>query len=222
VYLTLFLAAIAIIVDVVQLIYNFLRGELTTSFFLKILVVLIVAVTVFGYYLWDARRKAGVATQIPKMLAWSVFVVVLGTIVGGFFIVGSPAHQRDIRLDNQRVSDLQMIQSETVNYWQQKNVLPTKPSDLQDSISGFATPVDPETSAEYEYIVKGDLSFELCAIFKSESVGAVGNGGMTKPVRVSGDPYSENWTHTAGRVCFKRSIDPELYKINKPIPVMVR
>jgi hypothetical protein len=222
VYLTLFIAAIAIIVDVVQLIYNFLRGELTVPFFLKIFVVLDVAVTVFGYYLWDVRRQSGVATQIPKMLAWSVSVVVLGTIVGGFFIVGSPAHQRDIRLDNQRVNDLQTIQSETVSYWQQKNVLPPKLSDLQDSISGFANPVDPETGADYEYTIKGDLSFELCAVFKSESVGFVGNEGMTKPVRVFGDPYSENWTHKSGRVCFERSIDPELYKTEKPIPVMIR
>lgn len=220
VYLTLFLAAIAIIVDVVQLIYNFLRGELTTPFFLKIFVVLVVAVTVFGYYLWDVRRKAGVATQIPKMLSWGVSVVVLGTIIGGFFIVGSPAHQRDVRLDNQRVSDLQMIQNEAVNYWQQKNVLPVKLSDLQNSISGFVPPVDPDGIA-YEYSVKDPLTFELCATFKTASVGADTAGRYSKPMPVGfvGDPYTQNWSHLAGRTCFSRPIDPELYKINKPIPM---
>ena len=25
------------------------------------------------------------------------------------------------------------------------------------------------------------------------------------------DTYNQNWTHDAGRVCFQRDIDPELY-----------
>jgi hypothetical protein len=222
VYLTLFLAAIAIIVDVVTLVYNFLSGELSIKFFLKVLVVLVSAGVVFGYYLWDVKRTVGISSTLPKRLAQVVSAVVLGSIIASFFLVGSPAHQRDMRFDNQRVSDLQNIQSQMISYWQQKEKLPVKLGDLADSISGFAAPIDPETGAEYEYIVKGELSFELCAVFKSESVGAVGNGGMTKPARVVGDPYSENWTHKAGRVCFERSIDPELYKINKPIPVMMQ
>lgn len=224
VYLTLFIAAIAIIVDVVQLIYNFLSGELTTSFFLKIFVVLLVAVAVFGYYLWDVRRKTGIQTTLPKTLAWIVSVVVLGTVIGGFFIVGSPAHQRDVRFDNQRVSDLQSIQSQALQYWQQKNVLPEKPSDLADSISGFVPPKDPETGMEYEYVVKGPLTFDLCATFKTASVGTDTAGRYSKPVPVgySGDPYSQNWNHAAGHTCFSRPIDSELYKINKPIPMMVQ
>jgi hypothetical protein len=224
VYLTLFIAAIAIIVDVVQLIYNFLSGELTTSFFLKIFVVLLVAVAVFGYYLWDVRRKADVSTTLPKTLAWIVSAVVFGTIVGGFFLVGSPAHQRDVRLDSQRVSDLQNIQSQTLQYWQQKNILPVKLSDLADSISGFVPPKDPETGAEYEYVVKGPLTFDLCATFKTASVGTDTAGRYSKPMPVgfSNDPYNQNWNHTAGYACFSRPIDPELYKINKPIPVMVQ
>ncbi len=224
-YLTLFLAAIAIIVDVVRLVYNFLSGELTAPFFLKIFVVLLVAVAVFGYYLWDVRRKASIPTQISKMLAWIVSVIVLGSIVGGFFLVGSPAHQRDVRFDNNRVSDLQNIQGQALNYWQQKNALPVRLSDLENSISGFVPPVDPKTRAEYEYVVKGPLAFDLCATFKTASVGAdTMTGRYSKPMSVgfSNDPYSQNWSHQSGRTCFSRTIDPELYKINKPIPVIAQ
>jgi len=53
IYLTLFVAAITIIVDLITLVNNFLSGELTIQFFLKTAVVLIVAVSVFGYYIWD-------------------------------------------------------------------------------------------------------------------------------------------------------------------------
>jgi hypothetical protein len=223
VYLTLFIAAIAIIVDIVRLVYNFLSGELTTPFFLKIFVVLLVAVAVFGYYLWDVRRKAGVLTTLPKTLAWVVSVVVFGSIIGGFFLVGSPAHQRDVRLDNQRVNDLQNIQSQVLTYWQQKNTLPTKLSELEDSISGFVPPVDPD-GVVYEYRAEDPLTFELCATFKTASVGTDTAGRYSKPMPVgfSNDPYSQNWNHGAGRTCFSRPIDPELYKINKPIPVIVQ
>lgn len=226
VYLTLFIAAIAIIVDVVRLVYNFLSGELTLPFFLKIFVVLLVAALVFGYYLWDVRRKSDVPTTLPKTLAWVVSVIVFGSVVGGFFLVGSPAHQRDVRFDTERVSDLQNIQSQTLQYWQQKNALPTKLSDLSDSISGFVPPKDPD-GATYEYTVKDPLTFELCATFKTESTAQLGpdaSGRYSKPSSIgfSGEPYSQNWNHSAGHTCFSRPIDPELYKINKPVPVMIQ
>ena len=56
-YLTLFLAAIALICDVTTLVYNLLGGELSVRFVLKVLVVGMIAGGVFGYYLWDLRRE---------------------------------------------------------------------------------------------------------------------------------------------------------------------
>ncbi|MBU6414630.1 hypothetical protein KGQ34_00055 [Patescibacteria group bacterium] len=55
IYFTLFLAAIAIIADLVTLIFNLLEGEITAHFILKVLVVLFTAGTIFTYYLWDLR-----------------------------------------------------------------------------------------------------------------------------------------------------------------------
>ncbi len=55
IYFTLFIAAVIIIGDLVSLIYNFLGGELTTRFLLKILVVFFVAAATFTYYFWDLR-----------------------------------------------------------------------------------------------------------------------------------------------------------------------
>lgn len=57
VYFTLFAAAIAIMVDLITLIFQFLGGDLTTRFALKVFSVLLVAGIVFGYYLWDVRRN---------------------------------------------------------------------------------------------------------------------------------------------------------------------
>ena len=56
VYFTLFVASCTIIGDLVKLIFNFLEGEITTRFILKVLAVLFVAGSVFYYYLWDLRK----------------------------------------------------------------------------------------------------------------------------------------------------------------------
>jgi hypothetical protein len=56
-YLTLFLAAGIVIGDLIAAVYNLLGGELTLRFMLKVLVVGVIAGTVFAYYLWDLRHE---------------------------------------------------------------------------------------------------------------------------------------------------------------------
>ena len=57
IYLTLFIAAIIILVALVMLIDKLLNGELTLRFILKLVSVLFVTGSIFGYYLWDIRRR---------------------------------------------------------------------------------------------------------------------------------------------------------------------
>jgi len=211
IYLTLFVAAITIIIDLITLVNNFLSGELTIQFFLKTITVLIVAVAVFGYYIWDLRRKDRENSKLPKKLAWTVSFVVLASIILGFFIIGTPAVQRERRFDEERISDLQIMQSEIVSYWDLKDVLPQALSDLENSISGYMVQNDPKTGESYGYRVISDLTFELCATFNRSS----NDFGV---VSVPTDPYlyrgvfpSQNWEHEAGRTCFERTIDPDLY-----------
>lgn len=56
-YLTLFIAAGIIIGDLITLLFNLLGGELTVRFLLKVLTVLAIAGTIFGYYLWHFRKE---------------------------------------------------------------------------------------------------------------------------------------------------------------------
>jgi hypothetical protein len=216
IYFTLFISAITIIVDLITFVYNFLSGELTIQFFLKVLVVLLVAVAVFWYYIWELKRK-DMKSKTPKTLAWIVSSVVILSVIAGFFIIGTPSAQRDRRFDEQRVGDLQTLQSQIINQWTRKEVLPQKLSELEDSISGFVVPVDPKSKLPYEYNVTGSLSFELCAIFKTSSKDS---GSLIykarSPVFYPYDgSFQQNWNHEAGRVCFARTIDPALYK---PLP----
>ena len=215
IYFTLFLSAITIIIDLMVFVYNFLDGELSIRFFLKILVVLLVAGAVFGYYLWELKRT-DTKTKIPKILTIIVSVVVLGSIIIGFFVVGTPADQRNRRFDEERIRDLQTLQNQIVNYWTNKETLPTKLTDLENDISGFMVPQDPNNADSYEYNVIDPLTFELCANF------ATANNNLKAKNRTGYYPVSpynnfqQNWNHDAGRTCWSRTIDPELHKDKNP------
>jgi len=56
-YLTLFAAAGFVIGDLVALVYHALDGELTVRFVLKVLIVGVIAATIFWFYLWDLRGE---------------------------------------------------------------------------------------------------------------------------------------------------------------------
>src|SRR3989338_8187185 len=169
VYLTLFVAGVAIITDLILLINIFLGGEITARFAFKILAVLVVAGTVFTYYLYDLKRDVGQKSNKIKLLAWAVSFAVLVSIVGGFFIMGSPFTLRMKMFDERRVNDFQNIQYQIVNFYQKKGVLPNSLDELKDPIAGFNIPVDPENTSSYGYEKNSDLNFKLCANFSLES-----------------------------------------------------
>ncbi len=212
-YLTVFVAGATIVIDLITLIYTFLSGEdLTTRFLLKVLVVLLVAGAGFLHFYSDIKGYWAREPQKAKMVNWGVAVVVLATIISGFFIIGTPGDARGYRLDEQKVSDLQTIQWQLVNFWQQKEVLPASLSELNDPISGFMLPVDPETGEPYRYERTSNASFRLCATFNAED--RYIEPTYNRPITAipQGEKYSgDTWEHTAGEVCFDRTIDPERY-----------
>lgn len=213
---TLFVAALVIIGGLVSLIYNYLGGEISPRFILKILVVFLISAAVFAYYLWQLRREQLVKwDKIMKFFPRTIIALAALIIVSGFFMAGSPQAERLRRFDDRRVGDLQGIQSQIVFFWQQKNHLPQNLDELIDNISGYLPPVDPETNEPYEYRATNNLEFELCANFKTKGT-AIEGQSMPQPVegpKVYSDTFN-NWQHETGRVCFQRKIDPELYKKN--------
>lgn len=221
-YLTLFLTGITIVTDLVILINSFLGGEeITTGFLLKVLSVLVVSLAIFYFYLkdikgyWDSNQK-----QV-KNIAYIVSALVLISIVGGFFYIGSPAEQRKRNQDVQRVNDLTSIQWQVVNYYQSKAKLPATLEDLNDPISGFIVPPGPGGEV-YEYKVKAPLVFEICATFETESTAKDELNSMkTTQGMYPENIYNANWSHKAERTCFERPIDPEKYPVfEKPRPAV--
>jgi hypothetical protein len=217
IYLTLFLTGATIAGDLIALINTYLNGEVTGRFMAKVAVVFVVAGCVFAYYILARIAASSGATKVWRdILAWVGIVLVLGTIVGGFVIVGSPATQRSLRFDEQRVLDLSTLQYQIVDYWQKNAKLPDSIQALTDPISGFMVPTDPENGASYEYSVDQAPSFELCATFDlpssaQPSGSATGYAIYNSPMMLAGGMTNETWNHSAGRTCFSRTIDPNLY-----------
>ncbi len=216
-YLTLFVSAVTMIVDLITLVNYFLDGELTLRFVLKVLAVLLVVGLVFAYYLWDLRKDGAPKSKMPKWAAATSAFVVCVTIVGGFFIAGTPSEQRQVRLDEERVNDLTDIQNEVINYWVQKRELPETLTGLDSDLTGFHAPKDPSSENDYEYSVKDDYLFELCATFGTDNQAEMNY----KERNFYSSPWGqENWIHKAERTCFERKIDPDLYSVETPLKTL--
>ncbi len=207
IFITLFLTGLAMAIDLIALIYTFLDGEITTRFILKVLVLIVAAGLVFLYYFRDMRGRIMRGSRWFTLAA----LIVVASVVAGFTVMGSPSVAREKRFDERRVQDLQSIQWQIVNFWQQKGKLPAKLEDLNDPISSFMVPTDPRTGTAYEYRITDQtkLGFELCADFETEGVNNSLTPYATKPMAPGEVP--DTWTHSAEKTCFERTIDPELY-----------
>ena len=237
IYIILFLSAVVTMVDLVALIRYFISGEITTRFILKVVVVLVTAVIVGKYYIFELWDNKVFGLRIKSGLIFSVvsFILVLGAIGYSFSIMGSPATQRALRLDDRRVNDLQNLQYQVINYWQQKEELPKDLTALSNPLSGYSVPVEPEfeKGKKYEYAVKGKMTFELCATFSlpiPKGWREYSSGGVMPMIAYEKDasnisyPYpgggiNESWDHQEGRTCFERTIDKDMYP---PYPKSVR
>jgi Domain of unknown function (DUF5671) len=219
--LTIFVATFTVAGDLITLINYFLGGEITTRFILKVAVVLLVAAGVLMHFLADLWGYWEKNPHYAQMIGYATGVLLLLSIVAGFFIMGTPGEIRLYRFDDQKVGDLQNIQSQVVYFWQQKEKLPISLAELADPISGNLIPADPQSGAPYTYQAIDKLSFKLCATFNAETQPNSmysRNYPMRYPTPASVGPEmkgvdleSQPWTHGAGEVCFTRTIDPERY-----------
>lgn len=216
-FLTLFIAGVTIAIDLIVLITTFLGGEeLSVRFLLKVALVLLVASAGFMHFMADLW---GYWKKNPHLVRWvnyAVGVLVVATIIAGFFIVGTPQQAHRMRLDEQRVGDLMSIQSQVTYFYQQKRAVPSSLSQLQDPLVGFVVPTDPSTGAAYEYAKTSDLAFQLCATFAEEGMGQP-YANYSYPVKGAYGNTQDNWQHSPGHVCFERMIDPDFYPAAKPL-----
>lgn len=212
-YVTLFIAGVSLATDLVMVLYKFLDGQdLTTAFLLKALAVLIVAGAIFMHYLQDIRDRLSPKCRKARPIVLSIVILIV--IILGFKAFGSPQSQRLVKYDNQKVSDLQNIQWQIIDYWQTNGQLPEKLDDINAEIYyASKIPTDPQFNKSYVYKKTAEMEFELCAEFNKENSDSTNFGPATY---IKGEVIkNSNWNHKAGTQCFERIIDPIAYPVYK-------
>lgn len=194
-YITMILTALIVIGDLIALVNNLLSGETTLRFILKAVVVLLIAVAIFYYYLTDIKEmKADTEAKnaLPRIYFIGTAIIVLVSIVAGFFFIESPTMQRLRKEDQARLNNLQIVESGIYQYANLNGTLPTS----MDAIEIYdEANLDPVTKKPFTYTVTGPTTYELCATFvtSNKEVGAE-------------NYYGPDWLHDTGETCFKRTI----------------
>ncbi len=190
-YMALVIAAGVFIGDLIAVLTYFLRGEATSRFLTKALVVLLLSGGVFFYYFAGLRKPE----QAPELAArrkdaWMAglsAIAVAVMVLLGFVRIGGPSTQRMLRADQRRVQDLYQLSLQMSSRWKaEPGKLPQHLDELRD-----VALADPLTRAEYEYRVQDGAKYELCATFSTAS--------EQQNVRKS----RGFWSHPAGRSCFQ-------------------
>jgi hypothetical protein len=210
-YITLFVAGLTLAGDLVTVLYYFIDGqELTTGFLLKVFAVFVVILVVFLYYISDIRNKL---TPVSRKIWLGVsLLVILGSVVWGFAVLGSPRTQQLLKYDQQKVSDLQNMNNEIINYYQRKGSLPD--SYTTDTIVDYIVqPKDPQTSKLYKYNKTSETTYNLCAEFNKDSND---KNVPLNPVYTYPNNGVTTWLHPAGYYCFTETIPVSQYK-NPPV-----
>ena len=124
-------------------------------------------------------------------------LVVTGGLAGGFALIGSPPHQRELELDRRRVADL----AEAAGALQRRfhpgddgtqiSLPAALPRDLVvQYVNRAVETTDPRDHRAYVYVRESPTRYRLCATFALPS--ASGDGG-----------YGDGWPHGAGPQCYR-------------------
>jgi len=201
-YITLFVAAFALGIDVITLLSYLLGGSLSVRFVSKVFVVFALAGLTFSYYF--QALKVATDTKKMKKINRSYFsitsVIILIALVWGLILVGSPMAERSRKFDERRIEDLQLINREIRNIVyggevphgiEEKTPIQPVPKTLEEVVENalYERPDinDPKTGSPYEYLVRSSTRFELCAEFTDER----------------NERYEVFWNHGPGTKCFE-------------------
>ncbi len=140
--------------------------------------------------------------KFDRVFALVATAAVVTGAIAGFWLLGSPTQQRQIRADQQRLRDLHQI-AQNLNQKAEQSQNRGKPVNLPASLSASERKSDPISGKLYDYQRIDNTRYKLCAEFATNSA----------EDRLQ-DPTTEQdfWQHPAGRHCFQLNV------LEKPKP----
>ena len=146
------------------------------------------------------------ARGVVRMLVIGASVVMLGAIVAGMWVMGSPSHQRALRLDAVRGSNLGTISMRLSMHWHAHKQLPQTLAELTPPF----VVKDPVTDQPYVYTPTGRTTYRLCANFDAASEKEGASFGYILGA-------SRRWDHASpGQHCFDLNVDGDMQVFSEP------
>jgi type II secretory pathway pseudopilin PulG len=128
-----------------------------------------------------------------RSLLIAAAVVIAAAIAAALSVMGLPEQQRQLRMDERRVQDLQRIEAAIQAHARLHDALPANLAGIEPATALGLTLAEPDTGAPYGYRPGEGGRFELCAVFATESAAA-------------GRAAAGDWLHPAGPHCFQRRL----------------
>ena len=132
-----------------------------------------------------------------RWLLVAAAVVVVATIVAAVATMGLPSTQRDIRMDERRVRDLQRIVTAVNGYAGNHGSLPPDLATLAAQPGLRLAIADPVDASPYSYEPIDQRTFRLCAMFTTDTA---------QPPQAEDAAVPDDWLHGIGRQCFQRKL----------------
>ncbi len=204
-YLSLLIGGGVLLGDLVAVLVQFLNGELTIRFICKSLTVFVVVSTAFAYYLADVRGYWQNHEQYSIYYGVAVSLLVVSSVVLGFGHTESPQEVREIKIDQNQISDLWSIQSQIESY---VSIHSNLPETIEDAFEKLPIPKASSDRMNYSYERVSNTQFTLCAEFKTDQTDT--SGSMIDEYALIKN--SADWNHTAGVWCFDRALNTTVLK----------
>lgn len=217
IYLTLVVVILIIIWQIIGIFISFLEGILVLRSIIHILITLIISFSILAYQYWHLKffnNQDSKITSTFKILEWLTVLIIITSIIFGFFIIDSPSVRKAKRLDQTRVERLSNINRAIYNFYDPgKNTAGHQklPKDLNELINDIRIFIpldgllDPDTKEEFEYNIIGSKTYQLCATFDTDFNETTKNTTSPELLPERGKE-STTFYHPIGRYCFDLSI----------------
>lgn len=165
-YLILLASLVVMAGSLIDLINNFLKGVVGFSVIAKLLIILIVAGVIFGYYFYDLRRQAYEKKSWVSIIAGGLLIIlILGGVIIGFLNIEDPETAKNRLIDSNIAEVMSSVSATIVNFYKVNNFLGDN-LDIKQlvpvNLSGLV-----EENVTYRKV--SEKEFELCATFKTDA-----------------------------------------------------
>lgn len=150
-------------------------------------------------------------TVKPKDIIFFTFIAALSAVALGYglSVTPSPTEQKNLKLDHERIKDIEQLSFGIEDYYTDKYYLPSSTNELSSIYGEYIN--DPETKKPYEYSATGAETYKLCATFNTDS-------SKVKPKTT--DRYGEDYNYTGEKGKFVHAKGYKCFEFTLPESLM--